>query len=139
MSFLQEQYRAILSGRRQWRQFALILALVFLVIGGLTIRHSLVGGSVWLALGAVFGLLAWWGPPWLEPLHRVWMLLAGAMGFVMTRVILSVLFYLVLTPVALFSRVIGKRYLDQGFRDQRVSYWVARREKFDRSAAERQY
>lgn len=139
MSFLKQQYRAILSGRRQWRQFALILALVFLVVAGLVMRRSVVGGAIWLAPAALFGVLAWLGPAWLEPVHRVWMLFAGALGFVMTRVILSVLFYFVLTPVALFSRLIGKRYLDQGFRDQRSSYWAERGEEFDRSASERQY
>lgn len=139
MSFLKQQYQGILSTPRQWRQFALILAVVFLAVGGVTVRRSPVVGGVWLALAALFGVLAWWGPNWLEPLHRVWMLLAAAMGFVMTRVILSVLFYFVLTPVALFSRLIGKRYLDEGFRDERTSYWVERRQKFDRSAAERQY
>ena len=139
MSFLKEQYRAINSGRRQWRQFALIWALVFLAVAGLVIRHNTTAGASWLVPAALFGILAWWGPGWLEPVHRIWMLFAGALGFVMTRVILTVLFYLVLTPVALFSRLIGKRYLDLGFRAQRTSYWVERGEEFERVASERQY
>jgi hypothetical protein len=139
MSFVKQQYRAIISGRRQWRQFALILALVFLAVAGLAIRRDTAAGSIWLAPAALFGILAWWGPSWLEPVHRLWMLFAGALGFVMTRVILSIIFYLVLTPVALFSRLIGKRYLDLEFREERSSYWVERGEEFDRSASERQY
>ncbi len=139
MSFLTEHYRAIESGRRQWRQFALIFALVFLAVAGLIIRRDTVSGALWFAPAALFAGLAWWGPSWVEPVHRIWMLFGGALGFVMTRVILTLLFYFVLTPVALFSRLIGKSYLDRGFRDQRASYWVERGEEFDRSAAKRQY
>jgi hypothetical protein len=128
MTSLQEHYRAIVSGPRQWRQFALVLALAFLVVAGFTARHDVVTACYWLVPVLLVGGLAWLVPAWLETPHRIWMMLAGVLGFVMTRVILAVVFYLVLTPLALVSRIVGKRYLDLGVRDGRSTYWLVKQE-----------
>lgn len=139
MSFVKAQYEAVVSTRRQWRQFALIWALICLAVAGIMFRHGWQSMVAWLVPAALFGGLAWLAPRWLEPIHRVWMVFAAALGFVMTRVILTAVYYLVLTPVSLLSRVLGKRYLDDGYRDDRTSYWVTRPTTEDRAAAERQY
>ncbi len=139
MALLQEHYRAIVSGPRQWRQFALVLAVAFLVVAGLTGRHDWLTGLCWMVPTLLFCVLAWIAPPWLEAPHRLWMMLAGALGFVMTRVVLTLVYYLALTPLALLSRLIGKRYLDLGFRDGRKTYWLSKQEDPDRTASLRQY
>jgi hypothetical protein len=54
----------------------------------------------------------------------------------MTRVILTVLFYLVLTPIAVTARLFGKQFLDLSFRDPKDSYWVLREKD---SSKERNY
>ncbi len=60
-------------------------------------------GAVGLAL-VVLGLAA---PRVLAPLYRVWMLLAVVMGFVMTRVLLTAVFFLLVTPIGLVRRALG--------------------------------
>jgi hypothetical protein len=54
------------------------------------------------------------------------MWLAAGLGWWVSRVVLFVIFFLVLTPVALLARLLGKRFLDLGRGGQAKSYWVAR-------------
>ncbi len=62
---------------------------------------------------------------WIRPLRRIWMALAFAMGWVMSRVVLAVLFYVVVTPLALVARVAGHRFLALD-RKPAGSYWISR-------------
>ena len=46
--------------------------------------------------------------PWAQKIHWAWMGLAGILGWINTRIILFIVFYLILTPVAFFTRLAGK-------------------------------
>ena len=48
------------------------------------------------------------------------------MGLVVTRVILTVLFYGVITPISLLGRLCGKRFLDVRIDKARATYWEER-------------
>jgi len=50
--------------------------------------------------------------------------LAYFIGGIVSRVILTVLFYVVLTPTGLVLRLFGKDVLDQRFEKDRESYWI---------------
>ena len=50
-------------------------------------------------------------PVMLKPLYFVWMTFAAILGWVMTRVILSIVFYLIITPIGLVTRIIGEDFL----------------------------
>jgi hypothetical protein len=68
-------------------------------------------------------------PVTLKPLNKVWMCLAILMGWVMTRVILILLFFLVLTPLAIIARIFRKRFLDLKIDKSKESYWEIREKK----------
>ena len=57
-------------------------------------------------------------------LFGLWMKLAEGLGWVMTRVILSVFYFTILTPVGLVMRAAGKRPLDVAWKDGKSSYWI---------------
>ncbi|MEO0557826.1 MAG: SxtJ family membrane protein [Bacteroidota bacterium] len=71
----------------------------------------------------LFGTVA---PRWLRPTYLIWMGLAFVLGFVMTRVILSLAFVLVFTPVGLFFRLIRRDVLHQQPDPDAETYWIAR-------------
>ena len=82
----------------------------------------------------LFGFLSLMGlgfilsPLWLSPLYFGWMKIAHFVGGIITTLILTLAYYLVITPSALIKRVFGGRPLplkpDKGV----SSYWVARTE-----------
>lgn len=76
--------------------------------------------------GGLFVILAFVAIPVLRPFHKLWMMLALAMGFVMSRVILTILFYLVLTPIGLIAKVVGKKFMPLGFDKSVSTYWEKR-------------
>ncbi len=81
-----------------------VLALVF----GLLLLALLHGHAAWLPIAA--GLtLATLLSPWLARLVAWgWMSLSQAIGHVVSRVLLGIVFFLVLTPIALLQRAAGR-------------------------------
>jgi len=66
------------------------------------------------------GLVA---PIILAPIERAWMAFANVLSIVMTFLILALTFFLVITPMGLFLRLIGKDLLDRKWNDKRDSFW----------------
>lgn len=43
-----------------------------------------------------------------EYIHLTWMMIAKVLGYINSRILLTVLFFIILTPVALLMRLLGK-------------------------------
>ena len=74
--------------------------------------------------GAAVLLFAAVARSWWLRFFALWMKLAEAISWVMTRVILTVFYYLVLTPIGLVMRGLGKAPLDLTWGDGRKTYWI---------------
>ena len=100
--------------------------------------HTTVPAVLWTISAALF-LLGLIFPNLFRRVQRVWMGLAIVLGWVNTRIILSLLFYAVLTPVGLIMRLF-RDPLDRQLGDGRASYWVRREPKpVDPKAYENQF
>ena len=58
--------------------------------------------------------------------YRPWMQLARFLGTISSAVLLTLLFFLVVTPIGLLQRLFGKRPLDLRFKTNDASYWQKR-------------
>jgi hypothetical protein len=110
----------------QARKSALLVAAVFAALAGWEIfRHrptfAAVLGLVTLAILACAASQA--GAMWF---YRWWMRLASAIGFVNSRVLLAVLFYLLIAPVGVLVRLFGHDPLQRRRKKSGDSYWVPR-------------
>lgn len=76
----------------------------------------MVGGILFI-FGALFPLL-------LKTAYKIWMGLAFALGWIVSRILLTILFYLMVTPIALLARLVRKKFLDLEFKDDKDSYWI---------------
>jgi len=135
-----EEIRSIRSGRRDLRRFGITMCIALAVLAALLFWRGK-GGYVYVGLlSPVFLILGLAAPIVLRPVHKVWIGLAYVLGWVMTRVILSLLFFLGFTPVGVLGRLCGKKFLDVGMQDSRQTYWI-RRDHEDQSPAryERQF
>jgi hypothetical protein len=107
------------------RRFGVILAVLLLAVAAFSfwrdhpIRATILVSAAVAAATCTFAAF----PIWLR-VFRLWMKLAEALSWVMTRVLLSVFFYLVLTPVGLIMRLLGKAPLDLAWKDGKPSYWI---------------
>ncbi len=123
---LLEDLKQLKTGQRELRNFGLLVGGVFLVLGLLfLLRHKpwypwlLAPGAVLILGGAVL-------PRALKPVYIVWMSLALVLGFVVSHVVLTLFFFLVITPVGLVARMAGKDFLRLKLDPNARTYWIPR-------------
>lgn len=94
---------------RTEREFGLIVGTVFTLLSGWWLyRGKLLGvAQVTLPLGLTLMLLGLIFPRSLVYPNRAWMLLAEALGYVTTRIILGFVFFAILTPIGVVKRMFG--------------------------------
>ncbi len=66
-------------------------------------------------------------PRGLAPIHWVWMRLAEILGRINTRLLLSMVFFLLVTPMGMAMRLFGKVPMRRGFDREAETYRVVRR------------
>lgn len=85
------------------------------------------GPRTWaLTLGGVLILPALLFPAALQPVYRFWMLLGLGLGWVNTRILLTLVFYGLFTPMGLWLKLMAKDPLNRGFDPNTNSYKVPR-------------
>src|SRR5690349_3307178 len=112
--------------KAELRKFGLTVGGAFLVLGTVSWwrGHEWPPRVLW-TLGVLLVVPGALFPGVLGPVQRGWMAFATALGHVNTRIILTVLFYLVMTPVGFVMRLF-RDPLDRSLKEGRTSQWVKR-------------
>ena len=112
--------------RKSLRKFGWTMAVCLVLLGlALFLKHSSTY-RMFLAAGAVFLVLGQFLPGVSKPVYRLWMGLAFCLGWFNTRLILIVVYYLVVTPIGLAARLLGKDFLDIKLDKSAKTYWHKR-------------
>jgi len=75
-----------------------------------------------------------------KKIYDYWMLFAKALGWVNTRILLSLMYFVIFTPFRIISVVIGKDMLDRKIEKDKDSYWQRREVKiFKKELYRRQF
>jgi len=99
---------------------------VLLVIGLLALWRGHPYLAAALAIpGGLLVLGAFLAPSWLAPIRRRWMAMAAVIGAFNTRLILTLAYYLIVTPVGLVMRLVARDPLDRRL-GTGESYWRKR-------------
>ena len=111
------------SDPKEQRKFGLLMAAAFCVIGG--IRWWLKGAPPsWIFTTALVFLIAAVAAPFvLRPVFAAWMKFAEALNWVMTRVLLTVAFYGLITPTRVLNQLFGSDPLKRAWRPDADTYW----------------
>lgn len=88
---------------------------------------------------AACGLVGLVYPKALLPLYWLLTCISLPIGFVLSHLVMALLYYGVFTPVALLFRAIGRDALERKFEPKAKTYWVKRRPVEDRERYFRQY
>ena len=133
---IREEIKELKTGTRELRNFGLLvgaalvaLGLLFLLRGKARYPYFLAPGVLLLVLGAVF-------PRSLRYAYVAWMCLAIVLGFIVSTVILTLFFILVITPIGLAARLLGKDLLRLKLDRRGSTYWISRKSRPPRSPAE---
>ncbi|MEY2495537.1 MAG: carbamoyltransferase [Verrucomicrobiota bacterium] len=123
---LGEEYQKLDRSPRALRRFGFTVGLGLLSLGGLLLWRHRNSGWAFLSMGTLLSLAAAFAPTALRYVHHAWMILALALGWFVTRVILTIVFFLVVTPIGLLQRLCGKRPLEYRFKSDEATYWQRR-------------
>jgi len=129
--FLTNNHSA--PSRKQLRSFGLILAVGFLVIGlgPMIFRHQT--PTRWaVAVSFIFAAAGMLIPTALRQVYRVWMAAGDVLGWINSKVILSALYYILVTPLRLLMTLAGHDPMNRKFDRDSATYRVIRK---PRSAA----
>jgi hypothetical protein len=137
---LGEEFQELDQSPRALRRFGFTVGLVMLLLGSLLLwrQHRATGWPL-TSLGSLLLIGAGFFPTALKYLHRPWMILSLALGWIMSRVLLTIVFFLVVTPIGLLQRFFGKRAIEVDFRTEAASYWQLRTERFTPANYEKQF
>jgi hypothetical protein len=125
MSWINDEYQKLDRSPGALRRFGIMVGAALLLLGALLLAGGKAGG-LFLSIGMLLLLAAAFAPWVLRYIYKPWMTLAFALSWVVTRLILTLLFFLVVTPLGLLQRLCGKRPLEFRFRTGENTYWQAR-------------
>lgn len=113
--------------KKQLRTFGIALSIF---LGGIGLVHFLKGNAhqnlwFWGAAGVI--LLATLSVPILiKPIYQVALFISYILGWINTRIILGLIYYLLFTPISLIMKIIGRDPLNRKFDKEAISYWNLR-------------
>lgn len=121
-----EEIKNIKGDKSDWKKFGITMGIILTIIGFLLLWKKNNYFEYSFFLSASFFILGLVLPSVLKYVYKAWMSLAVVMGFIMTRVIMVIIFYLIVTPIGLIASITGKKFLDMKIDQSAKSYWIAR-------------
>jgi hypothetical protein len=112
------------AGSAKLRSFGLIMAIPLIIVAALLFWKSRAAAPYWAGAAALMALLGLVLPRVLKPLYVVWMTFAYYLSFVMTYIILTLFYFVAVTPAGLIMRLFGKDPMNRRFPGKEASYWV---------------
>jgi hypothetical protein len=123
---LLAEVKSLRSEPRDLRKFGLTVGGVFALLGlWFLYRHK---SYAWYCLAPGLGLMALGllVPRMLRPIFFGWMTVGLALGMVVSSILLTLLFYVIVMPIGLAARVMGKDFLSLRLEPNAPTYWGPR-------------
>lgn len=113
--------------KKDLRQFGIVLGVILSVFGTIHFfKHHATAYKWFFSFSAISFIFGIFFPMKLKPAFKVFTKIAHAIGWVNTRIILTVVYYAILTPIGVVLRVFGKDMLDAKIDKSAKSYWIER-------------
>jgi hypothetical protein len=128
---VREEIRNLDISKKSLRKFGISVGMVLSILSIWMIYKDHVP-SLRIYLGVIGVLLIITGvtyPGILKHVYKVWMGLAFAIGWVVSRILLLLLFYLFVVPIGLISHLVGKEFMDIKMNKVKETYWVKKNKK----------
>ena len=108
------------------RSFGLLFFVVFLIVSLWPLTHE---GSIriWsVIISAVFLILGLINSKLLAPLNLFWFKLGMILGAIISPIVMGIVFFIVVTPIGLILRIMGKDLLNKKYDKEKETYWIKR-------------
>ena len=108
------------------RSFGLVFFVVFLIVALWPLKSG-EDIRIWsLALSIIFFSLGILNSKLLTPLNKLWFKFGILLGSIVSPIIMGIVFFLVVTPIGVFMRLLGKDLLKMRKVKNTSTYWIKR-------------
>ncbi len=111
------------------KSFGIVFFIFFFILG---IWPSINGNQInyiLLILGFIFLILGLFNSKILTPLNFVWCKLGIYLGIIISPIIMGIIFFLIVTPIGVFMRLMGKDLIRNKKNKSFKTYWIERQKE----------
>ena len=111
---------------KELRDFGLIMAGMLMLMFGLVLPWIFSFSTpYWPFIAAfVFAVVALLRPVLLGPVNRIWLKISDVLGWINTRLVMGIMFFLLIAPIGILMRLFGKDTLSKKLSDEQTSYRI---------------
>tara|TARA_R110002072_G_scaffold303094_1_gene493255 strand:+ start:66823 stop:67296 length:474 start_codon:yes stop_codon:yes gene_type:complete len=127
--------------RKELKVFSLLLPVFFSIVAWLAHDKGATAETAWMIAGGgtVVGGVGVFAPSFIRIVYVVWMAAVFPIGFVVSNVVLAVVFYGVVWPIGILMKLTGRDALQLRFDREAKTYWNVRQPVRDPRRYFRQY
>ena len=124
------ELNTIKSSKKDLKNFGFTMGVIITIIGVFLLVRGKNLFIYFFCIGSILIILGGIIPVLLRPFYKAWMTFAVIIGWIMTRMILSVLFFSIITIIGIFARLLGKDFLNLKS-ESNESYWNIRNKEHE--------
>ena len=108
------------------RSFGFVFFVVFLIVALWPLKYG-EDSRLWsLSLSIIFLILGVLNSKLLTPLNKLWFKFGIFLGSIVSPVVMGMVYFIVVTPVGIFMRLLGKDLLKTSKAKNTSTYWIKR-------------
>ena len=120
---MQEKSKIKISSNRS---FGIVFFIVFLIVAIWPLMHGDQIRSWSAVISLIFLILGVLNSKLLHPLNLLWFKLGILLGSIVAPIAMGIVFFLVITPIGIFMKMLGKDLLQKKYDVKKKTYWMKR-------------
>ena len=109
------------------KSFGILFFLVFLILSLWPLKSGNNLNFYFFVVSVIFLILGAFNSKLLSPLNKAWIKFGEILGLIIAPIVMSLVYFVILTPVSLIVRLFGKDLLGLKFIKENESYWIKRK------------
>ena len=111
------------------RSFGLLFFIVFIVVGLWPVIKGEEANIYLILISLFFLIFGLINSKILSPFNKAWIKLGEILGLIIAPIIMALVYFIILTPISLIVRMLGKDLLGLKFLKKQDTYWTKRKKK----------
>ena len=111
------------------RSFGLLFFIVFIVVGLWPVIKGEAANIYLILISLFFLIFGLINSKILSPFNKAWIKLGEILGLIIAPIIMALVYFIILTPISLIVRMLGKDLLGLKFLKKQDTYWIKRVKK----------
>ena len=109
------------------RSFGILFFLVFLGFGLWPLTKEISPNIYLIIISVIFLILGLLNSKFLSPFNNLWIKFGEILGKIIAPIVMAAVYFLILTPISLLVRLLGKDLIKMKFNNNIKSYWIKRK------------